>query len=87
MIRCVSPALNLFPFRRRDDPGQQVVRENPLRPLIIPVDGEGDSLVEEGLVSLVFAAPQLVRRPDSEANCAADDIVFADDPAALNISS
>jgi hypothetical protein len=26
-----QPALDLFPFRRGDNPGQQVVRKNPLR--------------------------------------------------------
>ena len=54
-------ALDLFPFRRCDNPGQQIVRKNPLRAFVISVDGKGDPLVEERLVSLVFAPSQLAR--------------------------
>ena len=49
-------ALDFFPFRRGDDPGQQIVRKNPLRAFVVSVDRKSDSLVEERLVSFVFAA-------------------------------
>src|SRR6202035_5210067 len=47
-------ALDFFPFRRRDNPGQQIVRKNPLSSFITSVHGESDSLVKKGLVSLVL---------------------------------
>jgi hypothetical protein len=37
------------------------VRKNPLRAFVVSVDGKRDPLVEERLVSLVFAASQLAR--------------------------
>ena len=54
-------ALDPFPFRRGDNPGQQIVRENPLRAFVVSIYGKGDPLVEERLVSLVFAASQFAR--------------------------
>ncbi len=42
-----QPALDFFPFRRGDNPGQQVVRKNALRAFVISVDGKSDSLIEE----------------------------------------
>jgi len=68
-------ALNPFPFRRRDDPEQQIVGKNPFRPLIVPIHGESNALVEEGLVSAVTRPA-----PGLEASCAADDIVFGAGP-------
>ena len=50
-------ALDFFPFRRRDDSGQQIVRKYALCAFIIPIYRESDSLVEEGLVCLILAAP------------------------------
>ena len=52
-----QPALDLFPFRRGDNPGQQIVRKNPLRAFVASVNRECNSLVEERLVSFVFTAP------------------------------
>ena len=54
-------ALDPFPFPRSDNPGQQIVRKNPLCAFVTSVDGESDALVEERLVRLVFAASQFVR--------------------------
>src|SRR5580704_14751611 len=53
-------ALDFFPFGSGNNPRQKVVRKDALGAFVAPIDGEGDSLVEERLIGLVFAAPQLV---------------------------
>ena len=40
-------ALDVIPLRPRDDPGDQVEREDPLEPLLLAVDGEADALIQE----------------------------------------
>jgi hypothetical protein len=57
-----QPAADVIPFVVRQDPGQQVIGEDPLGSTFVPVDGEGDALLQEGRVRLPLPPPQVVRR-------------------------
>jgi hypothetical protein len=52
-------AFQPLPFTGRDDAREQVVGENPLGPLVIAVDGEGDALVEECAIGGLLPEVQL----------------------------
>ncbi len=59
-MRWVKPAFDAVPFRAGNQAGQKIIRKDFLGPLFATVNREGDALVEEGQVSGVFAAPDLV---------------------------
>ena len=48
------------PFLGGDDARQEVGRDDPLGGLIVAIDGEGDALLQEGLLAGLLAAAQLV---------------------------
>ncbi len=54
--------LERVPLTTRDDPGQQIEREDPFSALIVSVDGERDALGEERAIGLELALTQLLRR-------------------------
>ena len=74
------------PLGGGDDPGQEVERKNPLRALLVAVDGEGDALGEEGLVRLDLAQAKLPGRGGAEL-IEEGPVLRAGGPAASNISS
>jgi hypothetical protein len=45
-----QPALQEFPFLGRDDARHQIKGKNPLRPLRVAIDVEGDALAQEGQI-------------------------------------
>ena len=56
-----QPALDQFPFLRRNDARNEIERENPFRSLVVVVDGEGNALAEkrgggQGAFALEFFA-------------------------------
>src|SRR5829696_1149948 len=58
MVECRDaldqPALDGGPLRAGDDAGQQIVWEDPFRPLFASVDGERDALMQKGQVRGLF---------------------------------
>jgi hypothetical protein len=52
-------ALDPLPLAGGDDPGHEVEGKDALDPLLGPVDGEGDALVDEGELLQPFPAVQL----------------------------
>jgi hypothetical protein len=52
-------ALDDRPFGGRDDARDQIVRKDALGALFLPVDGEGDALVEKREVGRRLALPEL----------------------------
>ena len=53
-------ALEVLPLRAGQHARQQIVREDPLRALVVAVHREGDALVEERAVGRELTDPQLV---------------------------
>ena len=54
-------ALNARPFLLGEDARQRIVGEDALGALLAAVDGEGDSLMQEGKIGDLLAAAQLAR--------------------------
>ena len=53
--------LEFLPFQRRDQPGKEVHRPDPLGALLVAVDGEGDALAAELVGDETFEPPQFAR--------------------------
>jgi hypothetical protein len=76
----VSPRSILSHSAAGDNPGQQILRKNPLCAFVVSIHGKRDALVKERLVSLVFAASQFARTQAQKQVIKLNDIVSADDP-------
>ncbi len=59
-------ALDAVPFAGGDDARQKIGRDDPLGRLVVVIDGEGDALMQEGLLAGLLAAVQFVRRQGGE---------------------
>ena len=59
-------AFERVPLAARDDPREQIEREDPLGALIVSVDGEGDALREERAVGFELTLPQFILRGDEQ---------------------
>ena len=66
-MRWVRPRFDPRPFPRRDDARQKIGRDDPLGRLIVGIDGEGDALMQEGLLAGLLAAVQFFQRQGGKA--------------------
>ena len=67
-----QPALDVLPLGARDDARDGIEGHDPLRALVVAIDGEGDALIEEGLrreaiLPLDLRVGQFVETPEHRA--------------------
>ena len=62
----LETAVDPFPFLGRHEPRQEVGRDNPFGSLLVAIDGECDSLLQERLLASLLAADQLFLRQGRE---------------------